>query len=281
MLPWAAVLTPLARKRAARGLLLLAVLAALWGFVIEPSRLVVRRASISVEGLPPMTIALLSDIHAGCNFVDEARMREVVGLINEQQPDLVALLGDYVTENRFAAPIPIEVTARILGGLRAPSGVFAVLGNHDWWHDGPDIRRALEGAGVRVLEGELALVSVRQQRLWLLGIPDAHTRGEHVDESILKAAQRAPVVALTHSPDAFPRVPRSIPLTLAGHTHGGQVRLPLIGSPVVPSRHGQRYALGHFLEEGRHLYVTSGLGMSILPVRFGVPPEVVILAINP
>jgi len=268
------------KKRAAQALALLAAAAGGWGLLIEPARLVHRVEEVQVPGLPPLTVALLSDIHAGCNFVDEPRLREVVAAINEQHPDVVALLGDYVTENRFASPIPVETTARLLGGLRAPGGVFAVLGNHDWWQDGPRARQALEEAGVRVLDGEATTIEVRGQRLSLLGVPDATTRPAYLDQAIERAPTAGPVIALTHSPDVFPKMPSRVRLTLAGHTHGGQVRLPLLGSLVVPSRYGQRYVRGHIEEEGRHLYVTSGLGMSIFPVRFGVPPETVLLRVN-
>jgi predicted MPP superfamily phosphohydrolase len=269
------------RRGAAWGLLAAALGLLLWALAIEPARLVERQETIRVAGLPSMTIALLSDIHAGCHFVDEAKIRRVVAIINAWRPDVVALLGDYVTENRLASPIPAEQTARWLGDLRAPGGVFAVLGNHDWWHDGPGIRRAFEDAGIRVLEGESAAIQVRGQPLRILGVPDHTTRRDHIAPTLATAPADAPVIALTHSPDVFPGMPPRVRLTLAGHTHGGQVRLPLLGALVVPSRYKQRYVHGHVAEEGRHLYVTSGLGMSIFPVRFGVPPEVVLLRINP
>lgn len=262
-------------------LLALAALALLWGLVGEPSRLVEREVSIRVAGMPSFSVALLSDIHAGCHFVDRARLRQVVATINGWQPDLVALLGDYVTESAVGTPIPIEVTAGLLGELRARSGVFAVLGNHDWWQGGASVQQALTGAGVQVLEGEASAVEVRGQRMWVLGVPDATTRSDRVEATWQRAPQDAPVLALTHSPDVFPGGPARVRLTLAGHTHGGQVRLPLLGAPMVPSRYGQRYLHGAVEEGGRHLYVTSGLGMSVLPVRWGVPPEVVLLRVNP
>lgn len=268
------------RKRVFWGLVGVAAMLALWALCIEPARLEERRVAVRIDGFPSMTIGMVSDIHAGSNFVDQERIRRVVRILNAGQPDLIALLGDYVTENRLAAPIPAEQTASWLGELRAPGGVFAVLGNHDWWQDGPGITRSLQGAGLRVLEGEFATTEVRGQRLWVLGVPDATTRGAFVEDALARAPRGAPVLALTHSPDIFPRVPEHVRLTLAGHTHGGQVRFPLLGALVVPSRYGQRYAQGHISEGNRHLYVTSGLGMSIFPIRFGVPPEVVFLKIN-
>ncbi len=270
----------MSRHRAAVGLLAAALGLLLWALVIEPSRLVERRESIRVEGLPSLTVALLSDIHAGCHFVDEARLREVVAWINRQQPDLVALLGDYVTEDRLGSPIPPETTARRLGDLRAPAGVFAVLGNHDWWQGGERVRRAFEDAGITVLEGESRLVGIRGQPVRIFGVPDYASRHKEMRQALPRIPQDAPVIALTHSPDSFPQVPAQVRLLLAGHTHGGQIKLPLLGPPAVPSMYGKRYLRGHIAERGQHLYVTSGLGMSVLPVRFGVPPEVVLLRVN-
>lgn len=270
----------MSRRRAALGLAAVGVALLLWALVIEPSRLVERQESIQVEGLPTLTVALLSDIHAGCHFVDEARLREVVAWINRQQPDLVALLGDYVTEERLGSPIPPEQTARWLGDLRASVGVFAVLGNHDWWHGGERVRRAFEDAGITVLEGESRSVEIRGQRVRIFGVPDYSSRHRDMLAALAQAPKDAPTLALTHSPDSFPRMPEQVRLLLAGHTHGGQVRLPLLGPPAVPSMYGRRYLQGHIAERGQHLYVTSGLGMSVLPVRFGVPPEVVLLRVN-
>ncbi len=103
------------------------------------------------------------------------------------------------------------------------------------------------------------------------------------NQSALSAVQPdgAPIILLSHNPDVFPDVPDGVALTLAGHTHGGQVRLPFVGRPIVPSRFGQRFAAGHVVEEGRHLFVATGVGTSILPVRFGVPPAVTILTVEP
>lgn len=262
------------------GLLATAACLLLWALVIEPARLVQPRVAIRVEGLPSFSVALLSDIHAGCNFVDEDRLRRVVSIINGWQPDLVALLGDYVTENRWATPIPPEKTAQALGALKARAGVFAVLGNHDWWHDGERARAAFQASGIQVLEGESALLNLGGKQVRVLGVPDATTRGRFVQEAYEKTPADAPVLALSHSPDVFPLAPSRVRLLLAGHTHGGQVRLPILGALVVPSRYKQRYVHGHVEEKGKHLYVTSGLGMSIFPVRFGVPPEVVLLQVN-
>ncbi len=250
--------------------------------MIEPARLVERDVALAVPEAPALsaTFALVSDVHAGSNFVDEKRLARVVDAINARRVDVVALLGDYVTESRFARPIAIETTARAFGRLRARAGVFAVLGNHDWWLDGPRVRRAFEAEGVRVLDGEAVELEAGGARFRLLGVPDHASRPQQSVAAMRGAPGGLPLVALTHSPDVFPEAPAHVALTFAGHTHGGQVALPFVGRPVVPSAFGERYAAGHVVENGRHLFVTTGLGMSILPVRFGVPPEVAFVRVN-
>ncbi len=244
----------------------------------------VRAAEVPVRmpsAFSGVRVALLSDLHVGGIHITEDRLRNVVARTNAENPDLILLGGDYIKHTSLGAIVPPEGYAPILGQLRAPAGVYAVLGNHDWWWNGKRVRKALESAGIRVLENESAPVVVRGQTFWLAGIPDEMTQDPEPAEALSGVPAGAPIIALTHSPDVFPRVPKRVTLTLAGHTHGGQVRLPLLGAPVVPSRYGQRYAQGLSVEDGHALFVTTGIGTSILPVRFGVPPEIVILTLRP
>jgi predicted MPP superfamily phosphohydrolase len=155
-----------------------------------------------------------------------------------------------------------------------------VLGNHDWWDNGDHVRQALEQAGIPVLENDVREVKRREASLWLTGLSDIWTRPQQVPETLAKIPSGSLIIALTHNPDVFQHLPKAVPLMLAAHTHGGQVNFPLIGTPVVPSRFGQRYSAGHVFENDHHLFVTTGIGTSILPVRFRVPPEIVILTIN-
>jgi predicted MPP superfamily phosphohydrolase len=106
------------------------------------------------------------------------------------------------------------------------------------------------------------------------------TRRQHVDETIARAPAGSNIIALAHNPDIFPRLPQTVPLLLAAHTHGGQVNIPVIGTPIVPSRFGSKYTSGHIFENGHHMFVTTGIGTSILPIRFRVPPEIVILTVK-
>ncbi len=268
-----------------------------YAFAIEPRfRLVTTTYRFTPPRWPkfskPLRIAALADIHACDPWMSRARIDDIVRVTNALKPDLTVLLGDFVAGmGRFrTAIVPMREWSAALSKLSAPLGVYAVLGNHDWWTDAEGCRTALTGNGIPVLEHEARkLQSAEGPAFWLAGLGDqlAYIRGRNRFEGVhdLGKTMRAitddaPVILLAHEPDIFPEVPARVSLTLSGHTHGGQVRLPLIGSPVVPSRFGQRYAYGHIVEQNRHLVVSGGLGCSIMPVRFGVPPEIVVLELG-
>ncbi|GMR21713.1 MAG: metallophosphoesterase [Acidobacteriota bacterium] len=256
-----------------------------WTFYYEPSSLEVRRYELTLAGWPHdldgIEIALLSDLHVGSPYYGLDKLEEVVRRVNASEPDLVLLAGDYVIDGvsggRF---VPPEEIAFVLAELDAPLGVFAVLGNHDWWLDGSRVRRAFENAGIRVLDDQ----AVRLPEFWIVGLGDWWEASPDIPKALAsidsESEDAAPVVAFTHNPDAFPKIPPRVTLTLAGHTHGGQVRFPFLGTPIVPSRYGARYARGLIVENGRHLFVTSGLGTSIIPARFRVPPEIALLRLS-
>jgi len=265
-------------------LLCLAVLA-VWSFLIEPNRLIVHPETIQITNWPPelagLRIAVISDIHTGAPFVNDKKLKEIVDRTNALNPDLIVLLGDYMSPNSWHSHrVEPEVTATDLKSLKAPLGVYSVLGNHDWWYNGERVRRAFEQNGIRVLEDEVTEIKWREKSFWLVGLADLWTRPQHIDETIAKVPPGSTIIALTHNPDIFPRLPQSVPLLIAGHTHGGQVNLPFIGTPIVPSRFGSKYTAGHVFENGHHMFVTTGIGTSILPLRFRVPPEIVILTVK-
>jgi predicted MPP superfamily phosphohydrolase len=256
-----------------------------WAVAVEPGRVALRQVELRLPGRPAavagLRLAVLGDIHTGAPHITPGHLRRIVEDVNGAAPDAVILLGDYVIHGvmggRFVEP---EATAGILAGLRAPGGVIAVLGNHDWWYDGSRVRRALEARGIVVLENSVHPIARPGGPVFFAGLADLWTRSPDIQGTLSRIPSGAPVILLTHSPDVFPDVPSRVLLTLAAHTHGGQVRLPPFPPPVVPSKFGARYAAGHVVEGGRHLFVTTGVGTSIVPVRFAVPPEVVILALH-
>jgi uncharacterized protein len=256
----------------------------LWAFWWEPASLHIIQECVAVKWTAPRPLraALLTDLHVGSPFNGVDRLHEIVKRTNAAAPDVVFILGDLVVQGvvggSFVAP---EDIARELGRLRAPSGIFAVLGNHDVWLGAQRVQTALTSVGIVVLEDQAVNVETPAGIIRVAGVGDMWTRPHNVRAATRGASDsQFPLLVLTHNPDIFPEIPPSVTLTLAGHTHGGQVRLPLIGAPVVPSRYGQRFAAGHIIEGGRHLYVATGIGTSILPVRFGVPPSIVVLTIG-
>jgi len=229
-----------------------------------------------------LRIAILTDLHVGSPFNGIDNLRRVVELTNAQQPDMVCILGDLVIQGvlggRFVSP---EDIAPELGRLRSGAGTFAVLGNHDGWLDRDRVGRALVANGIRLVEDTAVRVDTAAGAVWVAGVSDLLT-GPHDLGAALSAvtSDAEPLLLLTHNPDVFPLVPDRVALTIAGHTHGGQVRLPWIGAPIVPSRFGQRFAAGHIVEGSRHMFVATGVGTSIIPIRFRVPPAVTILRLE-
>ncbi len=224
----------------------------------------------------------------------------IVARTNALNPDAVLLLGDYVRGGRmmpWSRFVPHADWAAVLAGLEAPFGVHAVLGNHDWWEDDDALRRghlvtragaALEAAGIPVYQNRAVRLEKGGQPFWIAGLGDqwafrsiGSDRGfDDLAGTLGMVTDEAPVILMAHEPDIFPQVPHRVALTLAGHTHGGQVTLAGF-APVIPSKYGQRYRYGHIVEEGRTMIVSAGLGCSTLPVRFGAPPEIVLVTLGP
>jgi uncharacterized protein len=247
----------------------------------EPRRLVVTERELRIPSWPRaldgLRVGALSDLHAGLGHTNPARVREAVELLNAQRPDVICLLGDYLDSTYFGKgrADPGEIATE-LARLDAPLGRFAVLGNHDWRAAGAAMGDALREAGLTVLEND----AVRAGDLWVAGVADMRTRLPDIPKTLEAVPEGAPVLLLAHDPDLFPHVPKRVALTLAGHTHGGQVDVPVLRLLVVPSGHGVRYLGGHVQEEGRQLFVSTGVGTAGLPIRFRRPPEVVILTLR-
>ncbi len=273
------------RWRFQLGMYATAAMAVAWVTWWEPASLRVSEYRLDVPAWPAhgaaLRIALISDLHVGSPFNGLDKLRRVVAETNEAHPDLVLLAGDFVILDVPGGHfVPPEPTADVLRGLTAPLGVYAVLGNHDWWFNEGQVARALSGAGIHVLEQQATKVSNGEHPFWLVGVGDFFEGAHDVKSALAQVTDADPVFLFTHNPDVFPDVPSRVSLTMAGHTHGGQVYFPFVGRLVVPSIYGERFAIGHVVEEGRHLFVTPGVGTSVLPVRFLVPPEISLLILN-
>jgi predicted MPP superfamily phosphohydrolase len=271
--------------RVAGRVTLVAILAcAIWGWWLEPASLRVKEVDLSLAWpyQRPLRVALVSDLHVGSPYYGIQRLPEVVARINATHPDLVVIAGDIIVLGVLGGNfVPPEPIARALSSLQAPAGVVAVLGNHERMWEPVRTRRALEKVGIRVLEDTAVRVSTPSGPVWVSGVSDFWLGPHDIPRALAAVTDRKiPVILVTHNPDIFPDVPDRVMLTLAGHTHGGQVKLPLLGAPVVPSRFGARYAAGAIVDHGRHLFVSTGIGTSSLPVRFGVPPTIFVLRIG-
>ena len=261
--------------------LALAVGVKAWGDTLgEP---VVQRTAVAAAGLPagsaPVTIALISDIHVAGPDMPPERLSRIVAQLNALEPDLVAIAGDFVSEKGTATHVytPEEVVAP-LAELSAPLGVVAVLGNHDHWFDDDGLREELETAGLTVLVNEAAQFGP----LALGGLDDAYTGRDDVPAMLdaMEGLAGARIV-LSHSPDPFPDLPEDVVLTMAGHTHCGQIAYPWGGAPAHLSEHGDRYGCGRVDENGKTLIVGPGLGTSLIPLRLFTKPTIWLIELVP
>jgi predicted MPP superfamily phosphohydrolase len=246
-----------------------------WGFVWEPGRLVERDYTIALPHWSPqcdgLRVDVVADIHTGSprNGVD--KLDRVVSELGASDSDVVVMAGDFVIlKVLFGKYVNPEVVAAHLKPLLAKKRVYAVLGNHDWWKNGSRVRRALESDGITVLENQGAEITLGQCRLWLVGVGDLWEGHPNIKRAFSTVDDGAPVIAITHNPDLFRAMPARASLVIAGHTHGGQINL----LPGQPSMRFGRYLAGPIYDHHRELFVTPGIGTSILPFRFRVPPEI-------
>ena len=252
---------------------------------VEPRRLVVRERELRLPHWPRrldgLRAGVISDLHAGVPHAGLTVVERAVAALNERAPDVHLLLGDFLDSSQvLRREVDPDRVAAALARLAAPLGSFAVLGNHDWRNSGDAMWRALARAGISVLEERAVELVAAGGPFWLAGLGDLRHRRPDVLRTLAAVPPEAPVLLLSHDPDVFPQVPERVSLTLSGHTHGGQVAIPLLRRPLLPSRFGERYARGLIEEEGRLLLVTSGIGTSGLPVRLLAPPEVLVLTLR-
>jgi predicted MPP superfamily phosphohydrolase len=243
------------------------------------------RHTLSIPGWPrlprALRIAFLSDLHIGSHSADIVRLAAIADEAAAFEPDLALFGGDYVNMQLLGGGrVPPRVAATVLARIKAPLGRFAILGNHDYVYGHEQMTAALSECGIAVLDHDRQTVTVGNHAVDIVGLPDAHVVRPQLRRLLDGLSPERPTIVLTHDPVWFKDVPAGPFLTLAGHTHGGQIKLPVVGVLKNSSKAPLRWTHGLIVEDDRYLYVSAGLGTSGIPLRIGVPPEYAVLDIN-
>ncbi len=244
-----------------------------WSFRIEPNLLEIRHYKLQSPKIAGLRIVYATDFHIEKH--DVKRLDKIIDSIQQQKPDLILLGGDFIKGHNNLRTMSPERIAAKLRKLHAPLGVFSVLGNHDWYIGGRKMKHALQAAGIVVLENDNEVIPFNEGKFTLAGVADKITCVADSHQALKNTPE--PRILLTHTPDVFPDITDSVELVLAGHTHGGQVKLPFIGALIVPLEHGRRYAEGFIEENGKKMIVSKGLGTSRISIRFNCKPEIVVI----
>jgi predicted MPP superfamily phosphohydrolase len=264
-------------EMALAGALAGAVLVAAYALSQRPR---VRQVDVPIADLPPAfegyRVAHVSDLHCG-PFASGARVASWVAHVNRLQPDMVAATGDFIAGGGAF----VEALATALAGLRAPDGVFACMGNHDYFTDGEVLVGALERAGLSMLRNRGVTLRRDDASLYLAGVDDTWTSRDDLNRALAGKPEGVPVVLLAHDPALFPSAAlRQVDLTLSGHTHGGQVGIPFMARKWNLARVLTPFTTDLYAEGESLLYVNRGLGTTGPPVRLGVPPEIAVLTLR-
>jgi len=267
--------------------LAVAALCLIYGFFIEPKTLAVRHVTVKSAAWQgaPLKIALIADIHIGGKHVSAARVERLTAKINAESPDIILLAGDYVNghlprhKHSDEFNTTIEQGVGYLGALDAPLGTYAVMGNHDAWYDNETLSQWIETANITILENQNRDIMHKGRTFCLAGLSDYDT-GTDDRTGVTTCADGQSRLVFMHSPDSLKLLPSGIALALAGHTHGGQINIPFLGRRVTATKIGHKYAYG-LKQYGKFpVFITAGVGTSVLSARFRAPPEIVIITLT-
>jgi len=275
---------------------------ATYGVAIEAGLMLNTTAyAFTPQGWTPglkLRAVVIADPHVVDPWFPLSRWQQVIDVTQALNPDIIFMLGDYITGIRLRTgkPQPVEI-AKIAGQLKAPLGVYSINGNHDYWGDyalqrrqigQPAIQTAFEEAGIPVLANKAVRLVKDGKPFWVSGTDSMiafFQRGggfrgrDDLEGTMAQITDQAPVIHLAHEPDMFAQINKRVSLTLSGHTHGGQIRIA--GRALyIPSEYGRRYTYGHIIENDKHLIVSGGLGCSTIPLRLGSPPEINLLELG-
>ena len=247
----------------------------IWAFFIEPNLLVVRRLEIKDPALKGLRVAYLSDLHVCQDGKDYAL--NMVKKVNEQNPDLILLGGDYIVVEIYKnKSMKADEIIKILSELKAKQGIFMVLGNHESrLQTTKIITQALKNTNIKLLQNANIKLQINDKKIYLVGIGDYSSRKDNITKAF-EGVDSTPVVVFTHSPDIFPDIPDYVNMTFAGHTHGGQVYIPFYGPLEKPYHLLGKYIKGLYVEGKKKMFVSSGIGTSHYKIRLFNIPEIVI-----
>lgn len=246
------------------------ILTAFWSIFIEPYILTVKKLTVNDNSLKGLKIVFASDFHI--KPYEMFRLKRIIKAVNKQNADIVLLGGDYVNGHKMGMSMTIDKIAKELSEIHSKNGIYGVIGNHDGWQGKEECIKELEKNNIKVLFNENKCF----ENFCIAGLDDLQTGTPNINKALTNITK--PVILLTHTPDIMPKVPYNVNLTLAGHLHGGQIRLNK--ALIVPSIYGNKYANGFLNDKGKKIYTTKGLGTSILPIRFNCPPEIVVITFN-
>ena len=254
-----------------------------WAWLSRAPAHVVRNVHIRLCGVArlnrPLRVLFLADLHTGSHTDDVARLRDIIKFGAGLEPDLMCLGGDYVNAMPLGGGrVPPTTIASILADIRPPLGSFAVLGDHDETYGADTISHALRAAGITVLVNETVSVGFDGGEFSITGVT---SDAAMLHDLITPRGGNVLRLVLAHDPAAFALLPKNTAcLMLCGHTHGGQIRIPLLGPLMNLSDAPLRWTYGHIVDGKRHLYVTSGIGTSLVPLRIGIPPELALIEVD-
>ncbi|MBQ9244818.1 metallophosphoesterase [bacterium] len=249
------------------------LVACVYTFFYEPEMITVKHYKIKDAELKGLKIVFVSDFHL--KKYQTKRFKKIINLINEQNADIVLSGGDYVALHNIDKTLSVETIAEGLSKIKSKYGFYTVLGNHDAGKAETDILKAFEKYSIKTLINNNVIVNIGSENLYIAGVRDIQTGRPNIFKALANTGN--PVIFLTHNPDIYTVIPNNVNLILAGHTHGGQVRLPFLGGIIVPSKYKNKYALGLIEEDNKKMLVTKGIGTSVLNVRFNCKPEIVVI----
>jgi len=247
----------------------------------QPNEIIIKQLEIPLIRLAPTfdgyRIVHLSDLHFG-TWLDSDKLSIIIDLVNNQHPDLVAITGDmisYISSDLIKSLVPA------LQRLSATDGIVAVRGNHDCWAKQEQYHNLFDSSGGKLINNSILSLQRQNQYLHVCGLDTAFYAQDRLDIILAQLPKQSSAILLSHEPDTADNVSasNSFELQLSGHTHGGQIVLPIIGSPWLP-RLGRKYPSGLYKVNGMYLYTNRGIGTASLPFRYNCPAEIAVITLR-